>query len=125
MTAYTIQGIEQQIEDIDKRLEELKTLVARRNDLLALRNLIGKLENRTPNPKSETTDGRVLETHSDYVKEALRIHGPLAMPDLIDAVRKLGWKGSGDNATDKARLNNPLYREREAFQLINGRWSLK
>jgi hypothetical protein len=133
MSNYSLETIDKELEEIESALEEYRALIQRRATLQQLRAIIAKLENKEPTIAAlplpvvpvNGNSKQALDSHADYVREALRKSGPLTMSELLEAVRELGWKGSGDDAKDKARLNNPLYRGKGThFQLRHGKWSL-
>jgi len=136
MKSYTIPEIEAELIQIDKQLERYESLVQRRQDLATLRLLLMKLERSENGSKAQPVPhqpkGASLAevasepmTHAEYIELALAQNGPLAIGDLLTAVRKDGWQGSGDDAVDKKRLYVALYREKEKFNHDpDGRWSL-
>jgi hypothetical protein len=129
----TLAELRAELIEIDEKLAEFRVLSARRE---RLSNLIRQWEALYADPRAKkghqkraTQPPSLVEisqnsTTSSYAIEALSKKGPLALGDLLQEARALGWAGSGRDLIDKKRLYAAMFKNHKFSKGTDGRWRL-
>jgi hypothetical protein len=126
---YTVEAIDKELAQTTAELQEYNQLLQYASDLQQMRLLIlrmsGKLPSTTPAPVTRKAAAGSSAT-SDFAKKALSHHGPLALKTLVQDMREMGWRGSGDNAVDQKRVYAAMFRMKRVFERTDdGKWKLQ
>jgi hypothetical protein len=142
----TLEEAEAKLAEIEKKLSRLDTLVQERADWQAYRYSLLKVTKQEAGPATAPIreaapvfsgslkqpivleDGVPLPlTTVDHAEKALKAKGSaMRLGEMLEVVRRNGWKGSGDDRLDRDRLYSAMHRQRHRFTPAGRQtWKLK
>jgi hypothetical protein len=131
-TPPTLEQANARIAEIEKELRKLDALMQERGDWTAYRDSLLRVTKQIV-PRSATpmaaTSARPFQIESgvpipplppttvDYAERALKAKGSkMHLNEMLEVVRKNGWKGSGNDKIDRDRLYSAMHRQRHRFR---------
>ena len=131
---YTLEEIDQELQEVEAKLMGLDGLTQRRSDLINLKLLITRL--RTGNQSVAPSDAQPASIPASgkaqprsTVQLALQVLATSAVPlntrEIIERMVRLGWASSGDKAKDFRRVYVTLLRSSQIAKAGGGKWKAK